>query len=421
MQLCLFEDQHFNNFLPLVYFRPIYALRCGSTKLHEKIERVFPKASITYHCRPELASYLRETHPRRMVNQFEEQPTWFVNGRVLADSNFQNLVRSTPKHDRVYYKEGVVVAAFVSGEFIRSMREKISARVVSKEIFSEIPGEEVEAVLFNYPWELVHRNGEEMRNDYQYLAKKLKKEKNLGKVYPGSHLLNKKDILIGTGTIVKPGAVLDAEKGPIILGKNVVVYPNAVIEGPAYIGDGSLIKAGAKIYVNTSIGEVCKVGGEVEASIIHSYSNKQHDGFLGHSYIGSWVNIGADTNNSDLKNNYGTVDVMINGERIDTGLQFVGLFMGDHSKTGINVMFDTGAVVGVSCNIYGAGLPPKYLPSFSWGNVASSFSTYRLDKSIETAKHVMARRNVQWSTPYEQLFRWVFEATTAERARARIF
>ena len=240
-----------------------------------------------------------------------------------------------------------------------------------------------------------------------------------GKIYPGAHLVNKKHILIGRGSVIKSGAVLDAENGPIIIGENVTVMPNAVIEGPAFIGDHSIIKVGAKIYHGTSIGERCKVGGEVEASVIQSYSNKQHDGFLGHSYLGSWVNIGADTNTSDLKNTYGTVKVFLNGELVDTKLQFVGLIMGDHSKTGINVMFDTGTIVGVSCNIYGAGLPPKFIPSFSWGG-EGSFSTYNLEKSLETALRVMARRDVQMGAAYEMLMKDVYAATEDERRKAGI-
>ncbi len=421
MQLCIFEDQQFSNFLPLVYFRPVYALRCGATKLREKIEGFFPKASIVYHCRPLLTDYLREVHPNKHVNEFSNEPTWFINGRILADGNFRRLLKSAPGGDTVYGKEGNVIAAFVSDEFVRREKEHIAGGVVSMDLFRGLSGEEVDATLLTYPWELVHRNGEEIRNDFLFFAQKMKGKRIPGKLSPGVSLLNRKEILIGNGTVVKPGVVLDAETGPIIIGKNVTILSNAVIEGPVSIGDGSIIKAGCRIHGNSSIGEVCKVGGEVETSIVHSYSNKQHDGYLGHSYLGSWVNVGADTNNSDLKNNYSTVRVTVNGSSVDSGLQFVGLFMGDHSKTGINVMFDTGTVVGVSCNVYGAGLPPKYLPSFSWGNIASTFSAFRLEKSIETAQRVMARRNVKWSPAYERLFRDVFEQTVSERARDRIF
>lgn len=195
-----------------------------------------------------------------------------------------------------------------------------------------------------------------------------------------------------------------------MIGNNVTVMPNAVIEGPCYIGDHSVIKAGAKIYESTSIGPVCKVGGEVEASIIHGYSNKQHDGFLGHSYIGEWCNLGADTNTSDLKNNYSSVKMNVNGKEVDTGSLFVGLMMGDHSKSGINTMFNTGTTVGVSSNIFGAGFPPKTIPSFAWVD-GQDVQGYRLDKAIEVAKIVMARRKVTMTDSYMALMKYIFEIT----------
>lgn len=420
MQLCIFEDQFYQNFLPLVYFRPVYALRCGATKLRDKIERLFPKATFTYHCRPELADYLRERHPNRLINAVSDEPTWFINGRILADQLLSKLFQNVPEVNTVFLNGKNVVAAYagnVSGE----LRERLGSGCASEDFFKNFEKKEVQATLLTYPWELVHRTGEEIRNDFLFYSKRSRAKDAHGKISRDVHLVNTKQIVIGKGTVIKPGVVLDAENGPIIIGENVTIMPNAVITGPVFIGHSTIVKVGAKIYPDTSIGNVCKVGGEIEATIIHAYTNKQHDGFLGHSYLGSWVNIGADTNNSDLKNNYGSVEVTVNGQPVDTKEQFVGLFMGDHSKTGINVMFDTGTVIGVSCNLYGAGLPPKYLPSFSWGNIGSAFFTYRLDKSIETAQRVMARRNVPWSAAYEQLFRRVFEDTVAERTRYRIF
>ena len=195
---------------------------------------------------------------------------------------------------------------------------------------------------------------------------------------------------------------------------------NAVITGPAFIGDHSLVKVGAKIYPNTSIGEVCKVGGEIDGTIIQSYSNKQHDGYLGHAYVGSWVNIGADTNNSDLKNNYSNVKVMLNGKLQDTGMQHFGTLIGDHSKIGINMMFDTGTIIGVACNLYGAGLPPRYVPSFVRGSVDNPYKTHSVEMAIETAKIVMSRRDVNFYPSYEQLLRKVFELTQSDRDAAKI-
>jgi UDP-N-acetylglucosamine diphosphorylase/glucosamine-1-phosphate N-acetyltransferase len=208
--------------------------------------------------------------------------------------------------------------------------------------------------------------------------------------------------------------VLDAERGPISIGRNAMILPNAVIEGPAFIGAHTLVKAGAKIYENTSIGEWCKVGGEVEASIIHSHANKQHEGFVGHSYIGSWCNLGADTNTSDLKNNYGSVQVQINGKMVDSGLQFVGLMMADHAKSGINTMFNTGTVVGVASNVFGSGFPPKFIPSFSWGG-AEGMTEYEREKALEVARRVMKRRDVEMTDADAALLRKIFDLTAHER------
>lgn len=363
---------------------------------------------------------MRETFPTLPINELSELPTLFVNGRVLADDSLSALLKTPPKNPLVYTQDGSVVAAWVDVKFLSDHAKRFSNQCVSAELFHGLPTEEVEMTLFRYPWEMVHATGEAIVSDFAHIAKRIRGKKIQGKVYPGVHIVNKTKVVIGKGAVVKPGVVLDAEQGPIIISDDAVVGANAVIEGPAFVGRASVIKAGAKIHGGTSIGPVCKVGGEVEASIIQSFSNKQHDGFLGHSYLGSWVNIGADTNTSDLKNTYGSIQVTLNGKQLDTGLQFVGLFMGDHSKTGINVMFDTGSVVGVSCNVYGAGLPPKYLPPFSWGNAGGKFSTYRLDQSVETARRVMARRNMRMTPGYERVYRTLFEQTLAERQAAGI-
>jgi UDP-N-acetylglucosamine diphosphorylase / glucose-1-phosphate thymidylyltransferase / UDP-N-acetylgalactosamine diphosphorylase / glucosamine-1-phosphate N-acetyltransferase / galactosamine-1-phosphate N-acetyltransferase len=418
--LCIFEDEHAEQLLPLAYFRPVYELRCGMTSLREKIVRAYPRAVTSVHCRGYLAESLQERLTPTEVNRLPAARCLFLNGRIIAD---RNLTKNIPLRgeDRLYLSgDGTVVAARVTGTpgegSLRSyLQGRISAgHVISASDFSSLPTEQVDVKLASYPWDLVNANGKQIVEDFAQL--KWKGARIRGKVYPGARLLDKKNIIIGQGSKIKPGAVLDAEKGPIYIGKNVTIFPNAVIEGPAYVGDGTLIKIGAKIYEDTSIGEVCKVGGEVEASIIHGYSNKQHDGFLGHAYLGMWVNLGADTNNSDLKNNYGTVKVTINGRPIDSGSQFVGLTMGDHSKSGINTMFNTGTVVGAGCNIYGGGFPPKYVPSFCWGG-SEELVTYDLDKCLDVARRVMARRKVQLTPADERLFRAVFEMTKAERGK----
>jgi UDP-N-acetylglucosamine diphosphorylase/glucosamine-1-phosphate N-acetyltransferase len=418
MNICIFEDEKYRKLLPLVYFRPVYELRCGINLLKDKIIRSFSNPNVILHARDYLTDVLKRDYPNYYVNELppNANQVLFVNGRVLADPHFADKFKYNGK-DIAYVKGDDIVAFWASGENLEKFKNKFGTPL-TKSDFENYEKVEISAKLINYPWDIINNNGEQIVIDFNILTDG--KARREGKIYEGVHLLNEHFIHIEEGAKIKPGVVLDAENGPIYISKNVKILPNAVIEGPAYVGDGSLIKVSAKIYENTSIGPVCKVGGEVEASIIHAFSNKQHEGFIGHSYLGTWVNIGADTNNSDLKNDYGNVKVYVDGELIDSGSMFVGLIMGDHSKSGINLMFNTGTVVGVSCNIYGSGLPPKFVPSFSWGGAQDGFVTYRIDKAIEVARRVMARRNVQLTEIDEKLFRKIFELTEEERVKVGV-
>ena len=416
MHICIFEDIAVTNFHPLVYFRPVYELRCGVFNLREKILRILCTKNYSLHVRSDIAGYLSEELPDMSINHLPDEDTLLINGRLLGDDNLLKIFKKPPKDQKIFLSGNDIAAAFIKRENIQNFREQFAGKPFEKSNFDGFASENYIGRLVSYPWDLVHLTSDEIENDYR----RFKISRNIvNKIYPGARIIRPSKVIIGKGSVVKPCAVLDADKGPIIIGRNVTVMPNAVIEGPAYIGDNAIIKIGAKIYHGTSIGEWCKVGGEVEASIIHSYSNKQHEGFLGHSYLGSWVNIGADTNTSDLKNNYSTVRVHVNGRLIDSGKQFVGLTMGDHSKSGINVMFDTGTVVGASCNIYGAGLPPKFVPSFAWGG-EKQYVEFKFEKSIETMKRVMARRSVVMSADYEKLAGKIFTQTANERDKAGI-
>ncbi len=412
--LCIFEDDHSSQFLPLTFFRPVYNLRCGVSPLRDKIVRAYPKAKLHLHCREYLADYMRLRNPVVSVNEIKSDECFFVNGRVLADSSLAKKIPLSQKNDAVYTRGDLIVAAKVSGPALKKLKGRLNS-VLTVADFDGLPRTEVDVELVSYPWNLVHENGHQLAKDYEVLG--LSKGKRIrGKIHKGVHIIGK-EVVVGEGSSVKPGVVIDAEDGPVIIGKNVKVFPNATIIGPVFIGNNCWIKVGAQIYENTSIGPVCKVGGEVEESIIHSYSNKQHAGFLGHSYIAPWVNLGADTNNSDLKNNYGNVKVYVNGEQVDTGLQFVGLTMGDHSKAAINSMFNTGTVVGVCSNIFGFGFPPKYVPSFSWGAAGETFTTFSIEKAIEVARRVMARRKIELTATEQKLFRKIFELTSDDRKR----
>jgi UDP-N-acetylglucosamine diphosphorylase/glucosamine-1-phosphate N-acetyltransferase len=412
MPICIFEDEQYLNFEPLIYSRPVYDLVCGMSTLKEKIIRSFPEEKIVLKCRPYLESFVKVENPKCKVNQFEADDFLFINGRIVAPLNLKNILKTKSTDEKVFVSNGIIIAAKIS----RKRKKKFSLNnidILDTKLFNDLPSEEVDIEVSNYLWDLVYLNGREIQNDFKFYTKSKSSTK---KEYAGVSFVNRKNVFIGKDVEIKPGVVLDASTGPIFIEKNVTIFPNAVIQGPFYIGESSKIKSCATIYPNISIGKVCKIGGEVEDTIIHPYTNKQHSGFLGHSYLGSWINIGADTNNSDLQNNYGSIKVQVNGRHIDSGKQFVGLMMGDHSKTAINTMFNTGTVVGFSSNVFGAGFPPKYIPSFSWGG-NESMKEYKLSKAIETAKAVFARRNKNFEREDEDLFETIFNLTKEDRSK----
>ncbi len=419
MKIYIFEDDNYQNFYPLVHFRTIFELKCGCFRLFEKIERNLKINDIGFICRKSLAEYITEEFPLKMVNTIAKDYSLLINGRIIIDEKLLNFFKRVKNTEKVFMQDGVIIAAVLDYNTLMKNFSNITDGKISSSDFENIPVEDIHAKTINYTWDLIKYNGEEIVRDFKLLSKN-KNKKILGKINKGVILLNKKNILIGNKSIIQPGVVLNAENGPIIIGKNVTIMSNAVIFGPAFIGDYSIVKVGAKIYPNTTIGEVCKVGGEIDSCIIQSYSNKQHDGYLGHSYIGSWANFGADTNNSDLKNNYSNVKVNLNGKIFDTGTQHFGMLFGDHSKTGINMMFDTGTNIGACCNLYGTGLPPRYIPSFVRGTPAGPLKTHSVEMALETSRLVMARRNIQITAAYEKLFKNIFTETETERQKEKI-
>lgn len=382
--ICIFEDDRVTNFFPLTLMRAMFELRCGAWTLMERTRRAFPKAVVYLQCRPELAFVVAERYPDLRVNQTPPPDCLFINGSVVVDADFVSTATSS---DDTTWSHDDVTVAFWNGLTLK--KKPIDCRRA------------------RYLWQLIQWNAGLIRQDRQ-------PARTPSPVPPGVYMVHAETITIGDRVTIKPGVVLDASGGPIWIGDDVTLMANAVIEGPCVIGDRSVIRIGAKIYGGTTIGPMCKVGGEVEGSILQGYSNKQHDGFLGHSYIGEWCNLGADTNTSDLKNNYSTVRVPVNGREIDTGSLFVGLLMGDHSKSGINTMFNTGTSCGVACNVFGSGFPPKDIPSFSWVD-GSSVAEHRFDKALDVARTVMRRRNIELTAAYEQLFQTVFDWTAPHR------
>jgi len=414
MQICIFEDINYQNFEPLIYSRPVYDLLCGIDSLKEKIVRHYPKAKVSLHCRPYLAEIVQHQNPNCLVNKIDEDECLFINGRIIAPENLAEILPLIPSEDKIFVDDETVVAAYLSGENLQHKTAHIKD-LFSVADFSDLPGKILNIKLADYLWDLIYHNGKQIAEDFQCLIKSAK-ENFVNKIDSLVHIVNKQNVFVGKNVTIKPGVVLDASNGPIIISDDAFIFPNAVIEGPCFIGRETKIKSGAAIYENTTIGNVCKVGGEVEQSIFMDYSNKQHSGFIGHSYIGSWVNLGADTNNSDLKNNYSRIKINLSNKEVDTGCQFLGLLIGDHSKSAINTMFNTGTVVGFSCNIFASGFPEKYVPSFTWGGDSSSKS-YEIKKTIETAKIVMGRRKIEFEKKDEAMFNFIFELTKSDREK----
>ncbi|RMF55364.1 MAG: hypothetical protein D6748_15280 [Calditrichaeota bacterium] len=402
MQLVLYEDRQFTNLLPLVYFRPVWELRCGALTLEEKLVGRIDLPLKKYARSYLMKHYLPEDE---CLQQWEPDEEYLlINGRWIVDDASLSRALTLNEDDVLLNEQHQILALKIRGEKIPDLLE--DGLLDDARILPALTRQEISARVLRYIWDAIAYNDVELVSDFKKFASAgaLK-----GVISEGVHLINTRQIALGEGSQIQPGVVIDAEEGPVWIDKGVRILANAVLRGPLYIGEGSTIKIGAKIYENTSIGPVCKIGGEVEGSIIQGYSNKQHDGFLGHAYLGSWVNLGADTNNSDLKNNYGKIRVRLNGrDEIDTGLQFLGLMMGDHSKCAINTMFNTGTIVGVNCNIFGAGMPAKFVPSFSWGG-AEGITGYDLKKAMEVARVVMARRKVEFTAREEQLFKAVYD------------
>lgn len=392
ISLLLFEDPAATNLLPLTWTRPVWDLRCGAWTLRHAIEDAYSIRATHLHTRPFLTEVVGERTNLPVHTVPESGMVLVINGRLLADRTLPRQLPMFGDPRRYLAPDGTLLGVWLSAEQLQA----------GWDVIESLPSRTINQPLITWVWDLITHNAARLSQQNARYA--------LGDfpTFQGVYLLNPDQIFIHPSATIQPGVVLDATNGPIVIDEKAMVMATAVIQGPAYVGKGSAVKIGAKLYHGTSIGPVCKVGGEVEESIFQAYSNKQHDGFLGNSYLGEWCNLGAGTSNSDLKNNYGMVSVWANGDYRDTGKLFVGLFMADHSKAAINSSFNSGTVVGVACNLFGAGFPPKYIPSFSWGG-AEGFTEHRLADALATAERVMARRNMVLSAAERRLLEGVFK------------
>lgn len=386
------------NLLPFTFTRPIADIRIGITTIREKWEHYLgQKVSIfTEH-------YLAEKYP---VHFSDKEDNILINASFIPDSLVVDRIVSLKYNTGLQYNNEIIAINKGAGllEYI-DFKDK-SYISMEKSLYSF----DVEQLL--NVWDIFSKNELCIHLDFQLLNLRNRS----AKLSETNTVIGDKELIFLEDGAKVEASVLNTTTGPIYIGKDAEIMEGSMIRGPFALCEHSVLKMGTKIYGATTIGPHSKVGGEINNSVIFGYSNKAHDGFLGNSVIGEWCNLGADTNNSNLKNNYSNVKIWnyTQEKYVDTGLQFCGLFMGDHSKCGINTMFNTGTVVGVFANVFGGGFPSKFIPSFSWGG-ADGLTEYKLEKAFEVANAVMKRRGIELSENDEKILKHIFKATQKYR------
>ena len=391
MNYILFDSDVRNSLLPFTYTRPVADIRIGILTIREKWEFFlgFTTTTIT-------EEYLEAKYPMVELNK-----NILINASFLPTKNLVKQVKKLSKNQAIFQGEQVV--AF----FTSDTQENVDFDSYEQLEFQE------DLIQIKHTSDIFSLNDKAIQADFDLLT-----EGRTSQPIPdGVHTIQKQNIFIEQGATVSYSS-LNASKGPIYIGKDSEIMEGCLVRGPFALGKNSILKMGTKAYGATTLGPHCKVGGEINNSVLFGYSSKGHEGFLGNSVLGEWCNIGADSNSSNLKNNYAEVKLWnYENERFtNTGLQFCGLIMGDHSKCGINTMFNTGTVVGVSANIFGSGFPRNFIPSFSWGG-AAGFTTYQMKKVIEVAKVVMKRRDLELSETDISILQHVFDKTSKFRAK----
>ena len=387
MNYILFDDYSRNDLLPFTYTRPVSEIRIGILTITEKWEK-YLNSKVSF----QTQDFLSSKYKKQIASD-----NLYINGKICPNKEILNLILNLKNNSAI--KAGNDLVAFRSNENKSFDVEELLKSAI------EIPKNYISV---KNVWDIFSKNSDELKNDFELITHGKKSQK-----FSSTNTLigEVNQLFIEEGAIIE-AAILNVSTGPIYIGKDAEVMEGSIIRGPFSLGEHSALKLGTKIYGATTIGPHCKVGGEVNNSVIFGFTNKAHDGFLGNSVIGEWCNLGADTNNSNLKNNYGNVKIFnySNETMKDTQLQFCGLMMGDHSKCGINTMFNTGTVVGVGANIFGGGFPSTHIPSFTWGG-ADNVETYKLDKMFETAERVYARRGLELNKDERTILTHIFSST----------
>jgi UDP-N-acetylglucosamine diphosphorylase/glucosamine-1-phosphate N-acetyltransferase len=377
-KIVLFEDHHYNSLLPLTYFKHASELRVGVFSIEEKWQN--------------LGYEVIKIGKKYLENDYEaaENISFWVNSRFVPDQKSIEKIL-TLGEDECFKHANFIVALNSTIEKTFDEDGYLDEQSISSLKVNFIG----HANILEYPWDIQKYNDKEIKYDKQFVSFP-QKEKH------SASLINPKHVIIHENADIQPGVVLNAHNGAVVIDENAFIGANSIIEGPAYIGKNTHVRPLTSIR-GSSIHHFSKAGGEISASVMLEYSNKVHHGFLGHSVLGSWTNLGAGTTNSNLKNNYSKISMMYFNDIITLDSIFMGLILGDHSKTAINTTINTGTVIGINTNIFGTGIPDKSLPSFIWGGI-SSYESFKLGKAKHIAKAVMSRRNIQFDKKMDKLF-----------------
>jgi len=403
LKLCIFEDSHVSGLAPVNYLRHTAEIICGAFSLLEKIKLNFPaRTKYSFLSRAELKDIVKEKSADKPEFTAKDS-VLFVNSRVIFNKeiakSIQSLIKSKKKKSFLLRQSGDVVCIFANGKEPNKLakldHQNFNLNNLSALFSNIINIREIKnaplAKVVRYPSDLINNHESEIQSDLRYLCKK-------------------KKLFIGRKTSISKFVSYDTTHGPVYIGAGVTIEPFVHIVGPVYIGEYSLVKSHSSIYGPVRIGSNCKVSGEISSSILHSFVNKQHLGFLGHSYLCEWVNLGAGTTTSNLKNNYSYITLKLGSEDINTNSIFLGSIIGDHTKTSINTSLNTGTLVGISSNLFGSGFHTKIVRSFSWDDSDSSKNiSYEIDKAVKTARISMRRRKIELKTGYEKLLRFYFD------------
>ena len=411
-KICFYEDDKYRQFYPLTHLRPVYCMRAGILPLFRRVERYFEQPDICFVARNMLSAVVSaefRDYPVNIIKREEGQAMLFLNGRLRDYGNLVDQISSARLITRLVTSTGEtagVVFPYESCDRIPALATQDEYRSTFETAGDDLAELNTTATLYQRCWELIEDIDREIVADFAFLKPSLT-PCDMSQISEGFHVLNPDQVHLGTGVSVRPGSLIDATHGPVYVGDNTRIESQVAIYGPCHIGPNSVVVAGK--VSGSSIGHTCRVGGEIEESIFQSYVNKYHAGFIGHAYVGSWVNFGAMTTNSDLKNNYSNIKVTLQGESIDTGSIKVGSFIGDHTKFGIGTLLNTGINIGVCCNLFGGTLiTDKEVPSFRWGN-SSEYQEYQFDKAIKTMRATADRRNISLSASEEELLQALSE------------